>query len=87
MFWGLGAACYWHYLATQTGQALALGTAAAFSFSNLFQIFGFGRLHFDTLVMKDLPTVLKVYAGVQTVAALPLLFFLGLGLRQRFRLR
>lgn len=89
LFWALGFACYWHYLATQTGQglALAMGTAAAFSFSNLFQIFGFGRLHFDTTVMKDLPTVLKVYAGVQTVAALPLLFFLGLGLRQRFRLR
>jgi hypothetical protein len=34
-----------------------------------------------------LPPVLKLLAGFQTVASLPLLFFLGLGLRQRFRLR
>ncbi len=58
----------------------------ALSFSNLFPLFGFGRT-FLLEELKALPAVLQFFSGFQTVASLPLLFFLGLGLRQRFRLR
>lgn len=82
----VGAVAFWGYL-LQTGRAGALGTALALSFSNMFQIFGFGRLYFDAGFMEGLPKVLQVYSGFQTVVALPLLFLLGLGMRTRFRLR
>ncbi len=61
-------------------------TAMGLSFSNLFPLFGFGRV-FLSDVLKDLPRWAQVLSGAQTVLSLPLLFFLGLGLRQRFRLR
>ncbi|WP_254054819.1 hypothetical protein [Pseudophaeobacter sp. EL27] len=61
-------------------------TALGLSFSNLFPVFGFGRVYFGGQ-LNELPPFLKFVAGFQTVASLPLLFFLGLGLRQRFRLR
>ena len=59
------------------------GAAIALSFSNLFPIFGFGRTYLDWV---NLPTSLEVYSAVQTVFSLPLLFFLGLGLRQQFKI-
>ncbi|KIC12292.1 hypothetical protein RA19_03400 [Leisingera sp. ANG-M1] len=62
-------------------------TAMALSFSNLFPVFGFGRAYFSADFLQALPQHLKALSGFQTVASLPLLFFLGLGLRQRFRLR
>jgi hypothetical protein len=61
-------------------------TAAGVSFSNLFPLYGFGRVFFKE-VLETLPPALKFFSGLQTVISLPLLFFLGLGLRQRFRLR
>ena len=61
-------------------------TAAGLSFSNLFLLYGFGRVFFEE-VQKTLPLTLKLLSGLQTVVSLPLLFLLGLGLRQRFRLR
>jgi len=61
-------------------------TAAALSFSNLFPLFGFGRVYLGD-VLAALPRGAQVLCGLQTVFSLPLLFFLGLGLRQRFRLR
>jgi uncharacterized protein YjbI with pentapeptide repeats len=61
-------------------------TAAGLSFSNLFPLFGFGRVFFNE-VLEALPPVLKFVSGLQTVISLPLFFLLGLGLRQRFRLR
>jgi hypothetical protein len=61
-------------------------TAAGLSFSNLFPLFGFGRVFFNE-VLEALPPVLKFVSGFQTVISLPLFFLLGLGLRQRFRLR
>ncbi|MDF9302247.1 hypothetical protein P5P81_06745 [Tritonibacter mobilis] len=38
-------------------------------------------------VLASLPRWAQVLSGAQTVLSLPLLFFLGLALRQRFRLR
>ncbi|WP_412506514.1 pentapeptide repeat-containing protein [Roseovarius sp. SYSU LYC5161] len=55
------------------------------SFANLFAFLGLRRLYF-THVLKDLPGWLQALAGAQTVAGVVLLFFLGLGLRNRFRL-
>ncbi|CUH76787.1 hypothetical protein TRM7557_01061 [Tritonibacter multivorans] len=71
------------------GDAAGAGnwTAAGLSLSNLFPVFGFGRLYFGKDFMEVMPWEVQVFSGFQTVAALPLLFFLGLALRQRFRLR
>lgn len=63
------------------------GTGAALSFANLFPPFGFSRSFFGPNFMGCLPATLKALSGLQTVLSLPFLFFLGLGLRQRFRLR
>ena len=57
------------------------------SFANIFTVFGFHRLYFDVAEIRKLPSLLKFMGALQTVLALPLLFFLGLGLRKRFRVR
>jgi hypothetical protein len=49
-------------------------------------LFGFQSLHF-TGFYKDNDQILDAVAGAQTILGLVFLFFLGLGLRQRFRLR
>ncbi|SEW32881.1 hypothetical protein SAMN04488515_2362 [Cognatiyoonia koreensis] len=67
---------------TRDAAALSLAT----SFSNLLPIFGFGRT-FLKEVLEALSPTMQFVSGIQTVAALPLLFFLALGLRTRFRLR
>ncbi|EBA15875.1 hypothetical protein RSK20926_14629 [Roseobacter sp. SK209-2-6] len=91
-FWALGFAAFCGYfysccvLTPDSGMDNPVGSAMALSFSNLFPLFGFRSTFLFDLLTK-LPTVLKVLSGFQTVASLPLLFFLGLGLRQRFRLR
>lgn len=90
--WALGFAAFWGYLAgccvpAPTGAIEnPMGSAMALSFSNLFPLFGFGRT-FLKEELEALPAVLQLLSGFQTVTSLPLLFFLGLGLRQRFRLR
>ena len=64
-----------------------LAYAAALSFANLFPLFGFQKLWFDTDALTRLPPLVKAIGGLQTVVSLPLLFFLALGLRTRFRMR
>ncbi len=59
----------------------------ALSFSNLFPFFGFTGTYFEPGFLRELPAPLKVLSAAQTVLSLPLLFFLGLGLRTRFRMR
>lgn len=61
--------------------------SGALSFANLFPVFGFHRVWFDADKLAALHPWLKALAGAQTVVSLPLLFFLGLGLRTRFRMR
>lgn len=91
--WALGFAAFWGYFsgccvpAPDSVIERPMGSAMALSFSNLFPLFGFGRVYFGQQFMEKLPAVLQFFSGFQTVASLPLLFFLGLGLRQRFRLR
>lgn len=88
--WFLGMAAFWTVFSFPGGPPVLsesdLGTAAALSFSNLFPLFGFGRV-FLSEVLASLPRWAQVLSGAQTVLSLPLLFFLGLALRQRFRLR
>jgi len=67
--------------AKTTGEALALSIANTFSF------FGFQRLYFGVDYINALPTWMRVAGAVQTVFGFVFLFFLGLGLRTRFRLR
>lgn len=61
--------------------------AFALSFSNEFPLFGLQARWFEPEFLKVLNPWLKFLGGLQTVVALPLLFFLGLGLRTRFRMR
>jgi hypothetical protein len=56
------------------------------SFANIFAFFGFHRLY-EPGLLSGAPWWMLVLSGVQTVLGFILLFFLGLGLRTRFRLR
>jgi hypothetical protein len=88
-FWlaGLLAYTYWlTCLAPTLADAHPIITAAGFSVAQLFAFLGFAGSYFGTDFLDALPTALKVLAGLQTVAGVVLLFFLGLGLRNRFRL-
>ena len=62
------------------------GTAMGFSFSNLFAFFGLSGRHFGE-VWQDAPSWVHFLGGAQTVFGFIFLFFLGLGLRNRFRLK
>lgn len=66
-----------------TGAFSALGQSIA----NSFSFFGFQRLYYGTEFVKDLPFGLRIMSGFQTVLSFILIFLLGLGLRNRFRLR
>lgn len=61
--------------------------AMSLSFSNIFNFFGFQRAYIGEEFIKGLSDPLKVLGAVQTVLGFVLLFFLGLGLRTRFRMR
>ena len=76
---GAGALLYWG--------CLSGWTAAGLSFSNSFRFFGFQRVHFEPGIINSLPFPLEVMTAVQTVVGFVLLFLLGLGLRNRFRLK
>jgi hypothetical protein len=54
--------------------------------SNLLNFLGYLRLYYPGCA-ESLSPQLKAWSGAQTFASYLLLFFLGLGLRQRFRLR
>ncbi|MCK0104041.1 pentapeptide repeat-containing protein [Pseudohalocynthiibacter sp. F2068] len=60
--------------------------AIGFSFSNTFKFFGLQKVYFSEL-LDQLDMVLSFVTGAQTVSGFVLVFFLGLGLRTRFRLR
>ena len=67
---------------TRTGwEALGL------SFANTFSFLGFSRLYFGADYVALLPAWMKVLGALQTILGVIFLFFLGLGLRNRFRLR
>jgi len=57
------------------------------SFANIFKFLGLQRSYFDVDFTQSLNPWLQVMGGLQTVVGFLLLFFLGLGLRTRFRMR
>jgi len=61
--------------------------AMALAISNTFSVFGFGRLYFGADYFQKLPNWAGFLGAVQTVLGFALLFLLGLGLRNRFRLK
>ncbi len=100
ILWSVPAAIYTGWLGgacwlARTGQTEACFVARGeafvqgmgFSFSSLFGFFGLQRLHFDRAFWDSLPTALHALSGAQTVLGFVFLFFLGLGLRNRFRLK
>ena len=93
VLWAFGFATYWGYFRgccypRPCGEIdHPFGTAIGFSLSNVFPVFGFRRIYFGDDFMDSLPASLIFLSSAQTVLSLPFLFFLGLGIRQRFRLR
>ena len=75
-----GALIYLHCTELTKFQSLGL------SVSNLLQISGLQRVYWSD-VIECLPWGLKFLGGAQTLLAIPLLFLLLLGLRNRFRLK
>jgi len=61
--------------------------ASGWSLANTLPFLGFGKLYYGGDFATDLDWPLRVVGGVQTVLGYVLLFFMGLGLRNRFRLR
>ena len=73
-----------------TGAPLAdlvtLVSSLGLSFANMFSFLGLQRTFFQT-ELDALTGAFQTLAGFQTVMGFVLLFFLGLGLRNRFRLK
>jgi|GEM_PF-2307958 len=57
------------------------------SFTSMFKFLGLQRVHFGADYIQALPPFLEFLTAFQTLGGIVLLFFLGLGLRTRFRLR
>lgn len=57
----------------------------AWSLANTIPIFGFGQLYYGG-VLAELPAWLTIVSGIQAVLGIILLFLLGLGLRNLFRM-
>jgi hypothetical protein len=85
--WSIGFAALWGYFLSVGYDGPAAGTAMALSLHNIIPIFGFGGQYFDKDFMEALPASLKFLSGVSRIFGFVFLFFLGLGLRTRFRLR
>ncbi|MCZ0928614.1 pentapeptide repeat-containing protein [Halomonas janggokensis] len=85
---------FFHYAAKKVGDNSDLSMLAdlsllgsfGLSFANLMAFLGFNRLYFKEVIDEFGPW-LSLLAGAQTVAGVVLLFFIGLGLRNRFRLK
>lgn len=61
--------------------------AAGLSFANLFSFLGFGRLYFGDFFRDDPATWVILISAAQNILGVIFLFFFGLGLRNRFRLK
>lgn len=92
VIWAIGAAAFAGCMASPASSGLPADVTdspfragMSLSFANLFGFLGINRLYFLE-VLRGFPDVLQFVAGAQTVLGVILLFFLGLGLRNRFRL-
>lgn len=68
------------------GEVALLVEALGISFSNTFSFLGFGR-KFHPDFHANAPAWLDAISALQTILGVVFLFFLGLGLRNRFRLK
>jgi hypothetical protein len=85
----LGAAAYFGYFlssstALKNPPETPFWTGLGFSFSSTFSFIGLGKL-LDDNILVQLPSALRLVAGIQTVFGLSFSFLLGLGLRNHFR--
>jgi len=97
MLWFFPAMVYWPYLYIGgytdifnlefwNSVARTSVLSSGLSLGNLFQFTGLQRGYLIDII-KGLPWGLKFLGGAQTLLAIPLLFLLLLGLRNRFRLK
>jgi hypothetical protein len=77
----------WIILVYTEGGGSGVFEALGYSFANMFKFFGLQRIYFDYGIIRTWPAWVQVVSATQTVLSFILLFFLGLGLRTRFRLR
>ncbi|HUI22628.1 MAG TPA: hypothetical protein VLZ74_16530 [Methylocella sp.] len=70
-----------------SSDALSPWQSLGFSFANTFNVFGFRKDFFDPSVIACLPAWLQVVAAVQTILGTILLFLIGLGIRNKFRMK
>ncbi|AGI73331.1 hypothetical protein OA238_c33500 [Octadecabacter arcticus 238] len=77
----------WIILVYTEGGGFGVFEALGYSFANMFKFFGLQSIYFDYEIIRNWPAWVKVVSATQTVLSFILLFFLGLGLRTRFRLR
>lgn len=79
--------CVMSEVCPAAGSPMAGWKELALSVSNTFSFFGFHRLYFNVEELRNREGWMLVLGAVQTVCGFGLLFFLGLGLRNRFRLK
>jgi hypothetical protein len=84
--WLVGFIALVWFIACTEHPALGGWAASGLSFANIFRFFGFQATYFQE-VIPNLPGWLNFIGGAQTVLGYLLLFFLALGLRNRFRLK
>lgn len=93
VLWAIGAAAFAGYFSSCCPVAPLqdildpIWTGIGTSFSNVFPLFGLRGSFMNNEIAVELPMCLKYISAAQTVFSLPLIFLLGLGLRNRFRLR
>ncbi|MBL1436726.1 MAG: pentapeptide repeat-containing protein [Rhodobacteraceae bacterium] len=86
LLWLIPAIIFWINSACFEG-SMDYIQSAALSFANIFKFLGFHSLYVNEELVAKLPWGLKFLSGAQTAVGFTLIFFLGLGLRNRFRLR
>jgi hypothetical protein len=79
--------CVAQQSACQSSALQSALTGSGLSLSNILQFTGLQRAYFGYSYISCLPSWLKFLGGAQTLLAIPLLFLLLLGLRNRFRLK
>lgn len=93
ILWFIPMLCYMIYFnwiaafGGMEGQNVGMFDSVSLSFTSMFKFLGLQRLHFGADYIQALPPFLELFTAFQTLSGIILLFFLGLGLRTRFRLR
>jgi Pentapeptide repeats (9 copies) len=76
-----GAWAFWYFDALKPPEALG------FSAANTLNLFGFRKDFFDAATIAGLLRSLKLLAAIQTILGAILLFLVGLGIRNKFRMK